>query len=67
VPLPALGSDPNAPRAEECGVVTGHDDRAARELGAKYRHVAVFRITADRQTVLGFDEEWELGRACRAE
>jgi hypothetical protein len=66
-PLPALGSDPNSPHAEESWAVTGLDDRAARELGAKYGQVAVFRITAARQTVLGCDEEWEVGRGCRAE
>jgi len=61
-PLPALGSDPNSPHAEESWAATGLDDRAARELGAKYRQVAVFRITADTQTVLGCDEEWEVTR-----
>ena len=61
-PLPALGSDPNSPHAEESWAVTGLDDRTARELGAKYRQVAVFRITADTQTVLGCDEEWEVTR-----
>jgi hypothetical protein len=55
----ALGSDPNSPHAEESWAVTGLDDRTARELGAKYRQVAVFRITAARQTVLGCDGEWE--------
>ena len=66
-PLSALGSDPSSPHVEESWAVTGLDDRTARELGAKYRQVAVFRITADTQTVLGCDEEWELGRECRAE
>jgi hypothetical protein len=61
-PLPALGSDPNSPHAEESWAVTGLDDRAARELGAKYRQVAVFRITAARQTLLGCFADWELGR-----
>jgi hypothetical protein len=61
-PLPALGSDPNSPHAEESWAVTGLDDRAARELGAKYGQVAVFRITAARQTVLGCFADWELGR-----
>ncbi len=61
-PLPALGSDPNSPHAEESWAVTGLDDRDARELGAKYRQVAVFRITAARQTVLGCFADWELGR-----
>ena len=58
-PLPALGSDPNSPHAEESWAVTSLDDRAARELGAKYRQVAMSRITRERQTVLGCDEEWE--------
>jgi hypothetical protein len=58
-PLPALGSDPNSPHAEESWAVTGLDDRAARALGAKYRQVAVFRITRERQTVLGCFAEWE--------
>jgi hypothetical protein len=62
-PLPALGSDPNSPHAEESWAVTGLDDRTARELGAKYRQVAVFRITATRQTVLGCFADWELGRS----
>jgi hypothetical protein len=61
-PLPALGSDPNSPHAEESWAVMGLDDGAARELGAKYRQVAVFRITAERQTVLGCFAYWELGR-----
>jgi hypothetical protein len=62
-PLPALGSDPNSPHAEESWAVTGLDDRTTRELGAKYRQIAVFRITAERQTVLGCEGEWELGRS----
>jgi hypothetical protein len=61
-PLPALGSDPNSPHAEESWAATGLDDRAAREIGAKYGQVAVFRITAARQTVLGCFADWELGR-----
>jgi hypothetical protein len=43
--------------------VAGFSARDARELGAKYRQVAVFRITAARQTVLGCFAEWEVGRA----
>jgi hypothetical protein len=58
----ALGSDPNSPHAEESWAVARFNDRDARELGAKYRQVAVFRITATRQTVRGCFEDWEVGR-----
>ena len=61
-PMRALGSDPNSSHAEESWAVAGFNDRDARELGAKYRQVAVFRITGTRQTVLGCFEEWEVGR-----
>ena len=61
-PMPALGKDPNSDHAEESWAVAGFNDREARELGAKYRQVAVFRITDTRQTVLGCFAEWEVGR-----
>lgn len=58
----ALGKDPNSDHAEESWAVAGFNDRDARALGAKYRQVAVFRITAARQSVLGCFAEWEVGR-----
>ena len=61
-PMRALGKDPNSDHAEESWTVVGFNDHDARELGAKYRQVAVFRITATRQTVLGCFAEWEVGR-----
>ena len=61
-PMRALGSDPNTPHAAASWAVAGFNDRDAHELGAKYRQVAVFRITAARQTVLGCFAEWEVGR-----
>ena len=61
-PMRALGKDPNSDHAEESWAVAGLTDHDARELGAKYRQVAVFRITATRQTVLGCFAEWEVGR-----
>ncbi len=60
-PLPALGSDPNSPHAEESWAVAGFNDRDARELGAKYRQVAVFRKTSTRQRVLGCFVGWVVG------
>ena len=61
-PMRALGSDPNSPHAEDSWAVAGFNDRDTSERGAKYRQVAVFRITAARQTVLGCFAEWEVGR-----
>jgi hypothetical protein len=61
-PMPARGSDPNSRHAEESWAVAGFDDHGARELGAKYRQVAVFRITSTRQTVLGCFAEWEMSK-----
>lgn len=61
-PMRALGSDPNSSHAEESFAVTEFNDRDARELGAKYGQVAVFRITASTQTVLGCFAEWSVAR-----
>jgi len=61
-PMRALGKDPNSDHAEESWAVAGFTDHDARELGAKYRQIAVFRITATRQTVLGCFAEWEVER-----
>lgn len=47
-PLRAVCENPKSDHAEESWAVAGFNDRDARELGAKYRRVAVFRITAPR-------------------
>jgi hypothetical protein len=61
-PHPALGSDPRSTHAESSWAVTGISDADACALGAKYGQVAVFRITADTQTVLGCFAPWSVSR-----
>ena len=61
-PLPALGSDPASTHAEASWAVVGMSDADACALGAKYGQVAVFRITAERQTVLGCFAAWSVSR-----
>jgi hypothetical protein len=61
-PLAALGSDPNSHQSEASWAVTGLNDSAACTLGARYGQIGVFRITRDRQTVLGCVAEWRVER-----
>jgi hypothetical protein len=61
-PLPALGSDPNSNHAEHSWAVSGLEDSTARALGARYGQWAVFRITAQEQTVLGCFGPWSRSR-----
>lgn len=62
-PLAALGSDPNSQHSEASWAVTALDDAEACALGAKYGQIGVFRITHDRQTVLGCFAGWRVERA----
>jgi Protein of unknown function (DUF3293) len=61
-PIVALGKDPNSDHAEHSWAVRGLDDRAACALGARYGQWAVFRITAQEQTVLGCFGPWSRSR-----
>ena len=61
-PLRALGRDPNSSHAEESWAVCDFNDHDARELGAKYGQVAVFRITSATQTVLACFATWTVER-----
>ncbi len=61
-PHPALGSDPASTHAEASWAVVGLTDADACALGAKYGQIAVFRITADTQTVLGCFAPWSVSR-----
>ncbi len=61
-PLAALGSDPNSDHAEHSLAASGLDDGAACALGARYGQWAVFRITAQEQTVLGCFGAWSRSR-----
>ena len=62
-PMRAMGRDPHSDHAEESWAVAGLNDARARELGAKYGQVAVFRITADRLFVLACRDVSVVSRA----
>ncbi len=61
-PIPALGADQNSNHAERSWAVCGLDDAAVCALGARYGQWAVFRITAQEQTVLGCFGPWSRSR-----
>ena len=61
-PHPSLGSDPASTHAEASWAGVGLTDADACALGAKYGQIAVFRITADTQTVLGCFAPWSVSR-----
>ena len=63
--LEALGKDPNSTHAEKSWAVIGLDDSGAKELGRRYRQVAIFKISQARQTVLGCMDDWQVSRGCQ--
>jgi hypothetical protein len=62
-PVRAVGQDPDSSHAEESWAVSGAADDIARELGAQFGQVAVFRITTGSQTVLACEEGWQASRS----
>ena len=62
-PVRAVGQDPDSSHAEESWAVSGTTDDIARELGAQFGQVAVFRITTGSQTVLACEEGWQESRS----
>ena len=62
-PVRAVGQDPDSSHAEESWAVSGTTDDIARELGAQFGQVAVFRITTGSQTVLACEEAWRASRS----
>lgn len=61
--LNARGSDPRSSYFEDSWAVVGLDEDEAILLGRKFEQAAIFRITRNRQTVLGCDEErWSISR-----
>ena len=64
--LNARGSDPRSSYFEDSWAVVGLDEEEAILLGHKFEQAAIFRITRNRQTVLGCDEErWSISRGSR--
>ena len=66
-PVRAVGQDFDSSHAEESWAVAGTTDDLARELGAQFGQVAVFRITTGSQTVLACEEDWQTSRAIPSE
>ena len=61
-PVRAVGQDPDSSHVEESWAVSDASDHLARELGAQFGQVAIFRITTGSQTVLACEEDWQLAR-----
>jgi hypothetical protein len=61
-PCRAVGADPDSEHAEESWAVCGLSDDEARDIGAAFGQVAVFRVTATSQTVLACFEDWVVSR-----
>lgn len=58
----AVGADPDSDHFEESWAVVGLDDQQAREIGAEFGQVAVFRLAGGSQTVLACTEDWQRSR-----
>ena len=58
----ALGSDPHSEHAEESLAVVGMSDEQATEVGCLFDQVAIFRIEASSQHVLGCSANWAVSR-----
>ena len=62
----ARGSDPKSPYFEDSWAVVGLAEEEAILLGLKFGQVAIFRITRNRQAVLGCGEKrWSISRESR--
>jgi hypothetical protein len=62
----ARGSDPKSPYFEDSWAVVGLAEEEAILLGRKFEQAAIFRITRNRQTVLGCGEKrWSIWRGSR--
>jgi len=61
-PVKAIGADPDSNHFEESWAVVGLTDDEARMIGAQFGQVAVFRLTANEQAVLGCIADWTMSR-----
>lgn len=62
-PVRVRGADPSSDHYEDGWLVHGLRDDEAREIGAKFGQVAVFRLANARQTVLACTDEWSVSRS----
>ena len=61
-PCRAMGKDPNSDYFEDSWAVIGLSDREARDIGASFNQVAVFRVADGKQTVIACTEDWCVSR-----
>jgi len=61
-PCRAVGKDPNSDYFEESWAVIGLSDQEARDIGASFEQVAVFRVSDGEQTVIACTEDWCVSR-----
>jgi hypothetical protein len=61
-PVRAVGADPDSSHSEESWAVTGLTDDDAREVGAAFGQVAIFRLMRRTQTVVSCFEHWQVSR-----
>jgi len=61
-PCRAVGKDPNSDYFEDSWAVIGLSDQEARDIGASFNQVAVFRVSDGEQTVIACTEDWCVSR-----
>ena len=61
-PYRAMGKDPNSDYFEDSWAVIGLSDQEARDIGASFNQVAVFRVSDGEQTVIACTEDWCVSR-----
>ena len=61
-PCRAMGKDPNSDYFEDSWAVIGLSDQEARDIGASFNQVAVFRVADGKQTVIACTEDWCISR-----
>ena len=61
-PYQAMGKDPNSNYFEDSWAVIGLSDQEARDIGASFHQVAIFRVADGKQTVIACTEDWCVSR-----
>ncbi len=61
-PCRAVGKDPNSDYFEDSWAVIGLSDQEARDIGASFDQVAIFRVSDGEQTVIACTEDWVVSR-----
>jgi len=61
-PCRAVGKDPNSDYFEDSWAIIGLSDQEARDIGASFNQVAIFRVSDGEQTVIACTEDWCVSR-----